>query len=215
MPWPQRNAIPDTLADLLQDSALVWRGRDMARPKTRTTGFHALDERLPGGGWPIGALIEILPVCEGLGELSLSLPLLQWLCGQGRPAAFVCPPHIPYAPALTRAGLPLASILWVDASRDDDARWSTEQILRGGQAGAVLLWSPTEDDRSLRRLQLAAEMGNAFSFVYRPAAARRRPSPAALRVALYPADGGTRTELFKVRGGHAGSVTLSLHAAFA
>jgi hypothetical protein len=31
------------------------------------TGFQALDERLPGGGWPIGALIEILPACKGNG----------------------------------------------------------------------------------------------------------------------------------------------------
>jgi cell division inhibitor SulA len=109
----------------------------------------------------------------------------------------------------------LASVLWVDASCDEDARWSTEQILRGGQAGAALLWSATDDDRSLRRLQLAAETGNAFSFLYRPASALRRPSPAALRVALFPAHGGTRADLIKVRGGHASSVTLSLHSAFA
>jgi protein ImuA len=215
MPRPQSNTAADALAGLLQDSPLVWRGRDLARPKTRTTGYPVLDEHLPGGGWPLGALIEILPACEGLGELSLSLPLLRSLCRDKRPVAIVCPPYIPYAPALMSAGVPLASVLWVDAARDEDARWSTEQILRGGQAGAVLLWSPTEDDRSLRRLQLAAELGNAFSFVYRPTAAIRRPSPAALRVALYPAHGGTRADLFKVRGGHAASVTLSLHSAFA
>ena len=209
------DALPaDPLAGLLQHSALLWRGREMSRPNTRTTGFQPLDERLPGGGWPLGALIEIAPSCEGVGELSLSLPLLQALCRDGRPIALVSPPHVPYAPALVRAGLPLRSVLWLDASRDEDARWSAEQVLRGGQAGAVLLWSATEDERSLRRLQLAAETGNAFAFLFRPPSSLRRPSPAALRLALYPVEEGTCADLIKVRGGHASKVTLPLLPAF-
>lgn len=213
---PQPDALPpaDALAGLLQHSALIWRGRETSRPKTRATGFPPLDERLPGAGWPIGALIEIAPYCEGLGELSLALPLLRSLCREGRPVALVSPPHTPYAPALVRAGLPLRSIVWVDAPEDADARWSAEQILRGGHAAAVLLWTPTEDDRALRRLQLAAETGSAFAFAFRPASTLRRQSPAALRVALYPAEDGTRAELVKVRGGHASNVTLPLPPAF-
>jgi hypothetical protein len=213
MPSPSHPAA-DSLDGLLQQSALIWRGREMSRPNTRTTGFQPLDERLPGGGWPVGALIEIAPFCEGVGEVSLSVPLLQSLCRDGRPIALVSPPHIPYAPALVRAGLPLRSILWLDASRDEDARWSAEQVLRGGQAGAVLLWSATEDQRSLRRLQLAAETGGAFAFMFRPASTLCHPSPAALRLALYPVEDGTCAELIKVRGGHASKVTLPLLPAF-
>ncbi|MBX3682927.1 MAG: SOS cell division inhibitor SulA, partial [Thauera sp.] len=40
------------------------------------TGFSALDAELPGGGWPAGALIELLADRPGVGELSLLLPLL-------------------------------------------------------------------------------------------------------------------------------------------
>ncbi|HRG72580.1 MAG TPA: SOS cell division inhibitor SulA, partial [Thauera aminoaromatica] len=35
------------------------------------TGFSALDAELPGGGWPAGALIELLADRPGVGELSL------------------------------------------------------------------------------------------------------------------------------------------------
>jgi protein ImuA len=214
MPLPLPHPAANALNGLLQRSALIWRGRETSRPKTRSTGFPVLDGRLPGGGWPVGALIEIAPSCEGLGELSLALPLLRDLCREGRPVALVSPPHIPYAPALVRADLPLNSIVWIDASHDADARWSAEQILRGGHAGAVLVWSPTEDERALRRVQLAAETGIAFAFMFRPASTLCRSSPAALRVALYPAEGGTHAELVKVRGGRTSRVTLPLSPAF-
>lgn len=203
-----------SVGEVLQESALIWRATETAHPKTKSTGFRELDERLPGSGWPIGALIEIAPLCQGVGELSLCLPLLATLCRDGRRAAFVSPPYIPYAPALQRAGLPLDSILWVDASRDEDVRWSAEQLLRDGQAGAVLLWSSTEDERLLRRLQLAAETGQALAFLYRSIKTLRQASPAALRMALYPEEGSTRAELIKVRGGHPSTLALPLVPAF-
>jgi hypothetical protein len=78
----------------------------------------------------------------------------------------------------------------------------------------VGLWSSTQDESLLRRLQLAAETGKALAFLYRSPACLRRPSPAALRVTLYPDADGTRAELIKVRGGHPRSVTLNLSSAF-
>src|SRR5271156_1193186 len=169
----------DALAQILRDSPLVWRGVDSPSPETRSTGFAELDDCMPGGGWPIGTLIEIIPACEGVGELSLCLPVLVALCREGRRIALVAPPHIPYAPALKRAGLVLESLLWVGADRDDDARWSAEQLLRDGNVGAVLVWSPTRDERLLRRIQLAAETGKSFAFLYRSPDTLRQPSPAA------------------------------------
>jgi hypothetical protein len=198
-----------TLAEILQASSLLWRGREAPHPKTQSTGFRELDDALPAGGWPLGTLIEILPACEGVGELSLCLPLLAALCREGRRIALVSPPHVPYAPALKRAGLLLDSILWVDADTDEDARWSAEQLLRDGSAGAVLLWSTTRDERQLRRLQLAAEAGKAFGFLYRSTACLQQASPAAVRITLYPDADGTRVELIKVRGGRPRSVMLT------
>ena len=165
------------LAQILRDSALVWRGNESPSPKTRSTGFAELDDCMPGGGWPIGALIEIIPACEGVGEVSLCLPVLVALSREGRRIALVAPPHVPYAPALKRAGLLLKSVLWVGADHDEDARWSAEQLLRDGNAGAVLLWSSTRDERFLRRLQLAAETGKSFAFLYRSTVSCVRPLP--------------------------------------
>ena len=210
MPVPNAHPAPAAVDHLLQELPQLWRGREMARPATRSTGFPTLDERLPGGGWPEGALIEIAPACEGIGELSVALPLLRVLCQENRPVVLVCPPHIPYAPALARAGIPLASLLWIDTSAADDAQWSAEQVLREGIAGAVLLWSASTDHRGLRRLQVAAETGQCFAFLYRPISTLAHASPAAVRIALFPGEDGVRADLVKVRGGHGSSLTLPL-----
>jgi hypothetical protein len=182
----------------------------MARVEARSTGHELLDARLPGGGWPVGALIEITPACEGLGELRLTLPALKAWCQEGHNVAFVQPPHTPYAPALARFGLSLSSLLWVAAGRDEDARWAAEQLLREG-AAAVLLWSAAQEDRALRRLQLAAEAGKSCVFLYRPPAMPNHASPAAVRIGLSAADDGVCVDIVKARGGHAGRLIVPLH----
>src|ERR1700733_14624094 len=120
---------PVPLDALLRDSSQLWRGGEMARIEARPTGFAALDARLPGGGWPVGALTEIAPACAGVGELSLTLPVLRTLCREGRSVALVQPPYIPYAPALRRSGLELQRLLWIQAQSDAEALWASEQLL--------------------------------------------------------------------------------------
>ena len=61
MPDSHSKSLTSPLAALLRDSALVWRGAETAHPKTKPTGFRELDERLPGGGWPIGNLMNSAP----------------------------------------------------------------------------------------------------------------------------------------------------------
>ena len=199
----------ESLETLLRGSSHLWRGGEMARSDARSTGYAALDARLPGGGWPVGAVIEIAPQCDGMGELRLTLSALKSWCQEGRSVAFVRPPHIPYAPALARHGLALDSLFWVVADRDEDAHWAAEQLLREG-AAAVLLWSTVQEDRALRRLQLAAEAGKACAFLYRPPSMLSHASPAAVRIALSAADDGVRIDLIKVRGGPAGKLILPL-----
>jgi hypothetical protein len=196
-------AVHDRLAGQL------WRGRELARVPAHPTGWAALDARLPGGGWPVGALIEMAPLCEGLGEVSLLMPALKDWCDEGRSIGFVNPPHIPYAPALVRSGLKLRAIVWIAPRCDGDALWAAEQMLRAG-AAAVLVWSEVQEDRALRRLQLAAENGKSCAFLYRCAAWLRNASPAAVRLLVLPAEGGVTIQLLKVRGGHAGELTVPL-----
>jgi hypothetical protein len=179
----------------------IWRRGGAARPKidAEPTGHADLDARLPGGGWPRGALSEILIEHDGIGECSLVLPALASLTEAGRRVVFVAPPYIPYPPALVAAGIDLAKIVHIDAA-DADTHWTAEQCLRAGCCGAVLSWMPRADYRQLRRLQLAAETGGAIGFVFRPLAAARETSPAALRVRVLVSESGPRVEILKCRG---------------
>jgi hypothetical protein len=81
-----------------------------------------------------------------------------------------------------------------------DALWAAEQCLRSGACNAVLCWPQQADDRALRRLQVAAETGQALGFAFRPMKAALNPSPAALRIAL---DASPRQlRVLKCRGGN-------------
>ena len=76
----------------------------------------------------------------------------------------------------------------------------------------LLLWSAVEEERALRRLQLAAEAGRACAFLYRSPTALRHASPAAVRLALSAAGDGLCVDIVKVRGGHPGKVIIQLPA---
>ena len=184
-----------------------------ASPALRS-GHEALDALLPGGGWPLGALTELLSDQCGIGELELLLPALQALAGRGRSVVWITPPYVPYAPALLQRGLPLERVLWIRTGRPQAALWAAEQALRCPAIGAVLGWSAHIVDRSLRRLQLAAETGHTLGVLHRPASAAREPSPAALRLQLQPLVDELGVEIRKSRGGRAGvRVRVPLHAA--
>jgi len=190
------------LAELLQRADL-WRGRQTAlrtQHSVVATGFTVLDNRLPGCGWPIGALTEIFYPREGVGELQPILPALARLSQDERWIAWIAPPLIPFAPALTAHGLNLERILWVRTTHPKESLWALEQALRSGACAAVLGWLGHCNSRSLRRLQLAAEHGEALAFLYRPLESARNASPAALRVRLDPTPQGLNLTFVKCRG---------------
>jgi len=174
------------------------------------TGFAVLDAALPGGGWPVGALTEVLPAREGIGEVRLLLPALAALSRQGRWLAWIDPPHIPYAPALSGAGVDLSRMVLVQPRRPEEALWAAEQALASGAPAAVLMWLRNLEDRPLRRLQLAAERGRSWGVLFRPPEAARRPSPAALRLTVTPAETGVAVQVIKCRGAAGGRAPLTL-----
>jgi protein ImuA len=165
------------------------------------SGFAALDAQLPGGGWPVGGLIELLLREAGSGEIQLLAPALRCLAKPPCELVWIAPPYPPYAPALQALGLPLERLLWVHPASEADAAWAAEQALRSGGADAVLWWSREARPATLRRLHLAAQEGNAPLFALRPAAARQQSSPAPLRLALEPiAASRLQVDVFKRRG---------------
>ena len=194
--------IPSGLDSVLKHPG-VWRRSASAQHHVRSlpTGLAELDALLPGGGWPCGALSEILVAYDGLGELALLMPALAELTRRRQRVVFVAPPYIPYAPALGTHGLDLRYVVHIQATPMEGA-WSAEQCLRSGSCGAVLSWLPEADYTQLRRLQLAAESGDALAFLFRPARAASKTSPAALRLQLHAdADAdGVSIEILTCRG---------------
>jgi hypothetical protein len=168
------------------------------------SGFPELDASLPGGGWPIGAIAELMSDAIGIGELSLLMPVLSRLARAGRYIAWIAPPYLPYAPALAQHGLPLERMLLIRTHRLQDSLWAAEQALRCPAVGAVLGWPAYIVDKNVRRLQLAAEAGGSLGILYRPPEAARESSPAALRLRLHATPDGLAVEIHKSRGGRAG-----------
>lgn len=202
------HADTQALQQVLSNPA-IWRARALAQEQQRRTdksiasGHALLDASLPDGGWPLGALTELLVDATGVGELSLLLPALRRVCAQSRGIALLGPPWLPQARSWQDAGLPLERLLLIEAT-GADLLWSAEQVLRSGECGAVLLWGQAAgralDQRALQRLQLAAGSGNALCFLYRSCAAAANPSPAPLRLKLDSGNGELRIHCLKQRG---------------
>jgi len=206
----------ERLERLLKNPGLWRAGHSRDGHDTLPTGFRVLDQAL-SGGWPAGALTELLVEHYGVGELRIVIPALAAL-SQGRggkPSAtdrwimLVSPPYIPYVPALEYRGVDIARLLLVRSRHHDDTCWAMEQAVRSGACAAVLGWTAGGDDRSLRRLQLAAEAGNCWTVLFRPVAARQWRSPAALRIHLRAHRGeGLCLGVLRNRYGRPGRVIL-------
>ena len=213
------------IARLLEHPA-IWRGRSAAQRSGLPTGFAALDEYLPDGGWPRTGLIEILTSRFGSGELTLLVPALATLTrvAAARWCVWVAPPLVPFAPALVSCGVVLDRVAVVGGARPldhptksrspllttfsvrQDARfrgdpgaWAFEQTLGSGACDAVLGWVRQAKPRDIRRLQLAAERGRALGVLFRPRRAAREASAAVLRLSVEPLAAGVRLTILKGR----------------
>jgi len=197
--------IPLLRAAGMTGAAGLWHADDLsqaaASAECTSSGFAALDEQLPGGGWPQGQLIELLHDDPGIGELSLLAPALAVQAQAGRPCVWVLPCErgpradassssqaLPYPPALIEAGVDPSSSIFVRPSAGREAWWAIEQSLRAAHLGALVGWLPTfnagSDFRALRRLHLLAQRHRALLFVIRPARCADTASPAVLRLRL-------------------------------
>jgi cell division inhibitor SulA/protein ImuA len=187
--------------DALLQRADLWRGSASAphAQHVLSSGREDLDALM--GGWPQGALTEILADRQGIGEMALLLPALARLTQEDRWLVFIAPPHIPYAPALAQHGIRLARVLVVRPQQPKDTLWALEQALRAGCCGAALAWPARADFTALRRLQLAAEAGDAMGVLYRPEETARQSSPAALRLQLAAMSDELEVRVLKQRGG--------------
>ena len=182
---------PKVRLELENIHADVWHADALARATARVlaTGDALLNAELPGGGWPVGALTEILQAPGVHNEWRLLLPALVQ-SGQG-PVVLVGAPHVPFVPALAAQGLLTQRLLWVTTPLPPTRLWATEQALRCAEVDAVLAWLPQARADQLRRLQMAAAEHAKLLFVMRPAHALHDASPAVLRLWIGPQGQGT------------------------
>ncbi len=192
--------LPTALADVLARGD-VWRGDTLpGLPENALSSGHPeLDAELPGGGWPRGNLTEILVDRSGIGEMSLLLPALARLSGEGGLLALVAPPWLPHAPAWAAAGVVPERLLLIRPG--EHAAWCIEQLLRSGGFAGLLAWPDAGiDARVLRRLQVAAEGQSIFAVLWRPTAVATQPSPAPLRLSLAAGADTLELRILKRRG---------------
>lgn len=190
----------------------VWRGCDLGLQAGRVlpSGFAALDAELPGGGWPCGALTELLGAQPAVLEWRLVGPSLAATAASGRPVVLIGPPRVPHLPGLRHLGLEATQLVWIQAEAPVQRLWCAEQLIKSGACGAVLAWLPQARPEQIRRLQVAALGLEAPVFLFRPAAAQHESSAAPLRLlAGFGPDWTLQLRLLKRRGPvHEGVLTL-------
>lgn len=197
------------LAPLLQHPLLWQTGVVRKVSEAVSTGSAELDERLPNRGWPAQGMVEILSEQPGYSELMLFLPAIHHVIGQGGFVAMIEPPFEPYAPAFSERSLDPDRFIVVRTSR---LAWAMEQVTRAAACHIVFAWAPRIQEKSLRRLQLAAEQKQVLLVLSRPMSARTSVSPAALRLTLGHGKSGFEVDIFKSRGGRSGRVVVASSA---
>jgi len=193
--------------ELLRSIPRLWRGDRMpaAGLRSLSTGFAELDRELPGGGWPLGAVVELLAGTAGIGELRLLLPLVRQLVQSGERVLLLDPPHVPNTVALRQEGIDPDGLLLLCPASVRNALWAAEQALRNPDCGAVLFWPRSAErpigDRETRRLQVAAAEGQSILFLHR-LGVKQSSRWAALRLELLPAAAGLEISVLKAAGTH-------------
>ena len=205
-----------SIASVVVTNADVWRADALARgagAMVVSTGSSLLDAQLPGGGWPVGAIVEILQVQNspngspqsrlkgGLHgshcEWRLLLPtLIHLTLASSGALVLVGAPHAPFCPGLAGQGLDTRRLLCINTATPASRLWASEQALRCADVAAVLVWLPHVGPgqvrpEQLRRLQMAANTHAKLLFVMRPESAREEPSPAALRLLVSSSSGAS------------------------
>ncbi|MGG5143567.1 MULTISPECIES: hypothetical protein [Alcaligenes] len=185
------------LRSLLDIHPSLWTGKHYAHAAGTclSSGFDSLNAQLPGGGWPVGNLIELLAHPDS-STMSLLLPALNAMPAE-RLRVLVAPPYQPMQQswhgtcAMSRPTHPAprtlpARLLWIRSQHLNDTLWASAQALRHGHCAAVLSWLPAHVPlAALRQLQLLASHSDSLFFCLRPLHSQAN-SPALLRLALYP-----------------------------
>jgi protein ImuA len=210
MTGPEPSPTIRALQEQLQARAVA--GRRLP-PTFVSSGLAALDDLLPQRAFQTGSLVEWLSTSRAAGAAALALWVAGHVCRDSRTLVIVERTGEFYPPAAP----------WLDRERTilvrpvtaADEIWALDQALRCPAVGAVVGWLDKLDGRTYRRLQLSCEAGGTLGFWLRPAAARRQPAWADLRLLVEPrpSEYGRRlhVEIVHSRTGTTGGTDLELN----
>jgi cell division inhibitor SulA len=131
------------------------------------SAIPALDELLPGGGWPKAGLVEIIVPDRRANATALLLPALARLGRQGRWIAMVTPPLQARRSLFTAREVNASRLLQVNPHPGRSGLWTVESMLQSGDCSAVLAWPVCETGLMDMRLQKAALAGKALCVLFR------------------------------------------------
>ncbi len=152
-------------------------GRTRREPARSSAGCAALDGLLPRGGYAAGSVVEYLRATPACGASTLA-----WAAAAAAMQStdgflvVVDTQHNIYPPPLASHGIDLAKVIFVRPQSQGDAIWAVDQALRTSAVAAVVAELERIDDRSARRLQLAAESGQSLALLLRSWQVRQQPS---------------------------------------
>jgi cell division inhibitor SulA len=148
------------------------------------SGIAALDELLPGGGWPKRGLAEIILPDTYSNPLSLLLPALVRLSRQGRWIAMVNPGYPARSGLLKENAINPDRVLQVNPHPGRSALWTAESLLYSGDCSVVMAWPGCNTELMGKRLQKAAVRGRALGILFRYEGPGTQPSGIETRLKL-------------------------------
>lgn len=173
----------------------VWPAHMLARDtRCWPSGHAALDAHLPGGGWPLEGMVELLQARMHLQAgthlwallASALARRLQEHQHRKEPVVLIGAPQQPFGPALRAHGIASERLLCIQTDNAAARLWAAEQALRCAEVAAVLAWLPQAKATQLQRLNVLAQ--DRLLFVMRDAKVQHDASPARLRIFLGGAD---------------------------
>lgn len=191
----------NTILDELKNKKLLWQANHTSQmASAKSTGFSELNRQLQGG-FPQQGVVDI-DSAIGIGELRLLLPDLYARQQSGdRLLVFIASPLLLNSEMLAEQGFVLSRVLLVKAETGAQALWCAEQCLSSGCCYGVVLWQQDIEINQVKRLQLAADKGDALLVMLRYKKQLKLALPVSLAMGLSAHPYGINVEITKRKGG--------------
>ena len=200
---PQNAAVAQLRAKLQEELRRLEEGRFARGRRGEREGIPLGDlwGELFAGELPRGSLIEWLQGEPGGGAGTVALLAAKQVLAE-KMLAVIDREEIFYPPAAAAWGIDLRRLVLIRPASSEDALWAFDQTLRSRGFGAAWSFCDRLDSRVFRRLQLAAEEGECFGMLIRPARAAKEPSFADWKFLVRPLIPGKRwqIEILRCRG---------------